>query len=73
MSTTNTVKIPPHTDRYAYAYGWVSGCMTNVDYYIKQLEAATENWERTHLMERIVAQVQSFKAMDDALHAEPKN
>ena len=75
MSTTDTtitVKIPPNTDRYAFGYGYLSGCMRHVELYFDQLEKATEDWERAFLKERIRAQVQSFKAMDDALHAEPK-
>ena len=72
-STTFTVTIPPNTDRYAFGYGYLSGCMRHVELYLNQLDAATEDWERAYLKGRIMAQVKAFKAMDDALHAEPKN
>jgi hypothetical protein len=70
MTTTPTVKIPASCDRYAYAYGWVSGCMSNVAIYIKQLENATDKEHRALLVECIMNQVESFKAMDDCLHKE---
>ena len=72
----HTVTIPPNTDRWAYAYGWVSGCMTTVETYVKMLEKETHESTRAYIIERIMAQVKSFKAIDDALHAEivsPKN
>ena len=72
-STTFTVTIPPNTDRYAFGYGYLSGCMRQVELYLNQLDAATEDWERAYLKGRIMAQVELFKAMDYALHAEPKN
>jgi len=75
MTTTSTITVPPVTipanaNRYAYAYGWVASCMMSVELYAKDLETATNNVQRTRILQRIMDQVQYFKAMDDCLHKE---
>ena len=75
MSTTNTVKMIPSevSDRYAYAYGYLSGCMRNVEYATQQMRLRGDpEWVALWVQE-IRREIASFKAMDDALHAEPKN
>ena len=70
MSTTKTVKIPPHTDRYAFAYGYLSGCMRNVEYAMQQMRLRDDpEWKALWACE-VQREITSFKAIDDALHNE---
>ena len=70
MSTTQTVKIPEHTDRYAFAYGYLSGCMRNVEYATQQIRLRNDPvWVEMWVTE-IRREIASFKAIDDALHSE---
>jgi hypothetical protein len=72
MSTTKTVKMIPSgvSDRYAYAYGYLSGCMRNVEYAVQQMRRRDDPEWVALWMHEIQREIASFKAMDDALHNE---
>jgi hypothetical protein len=72
MSTTKTVKMIPSgvSDRYAYAYGYLSGCMRNVEYAAQQIRLRDDpEWVALWVQE-IRREIASYKALDDALHNE---